>query len=180
MSEESNKELEKNRRLAKLKAIDQAAKEDPNFKEFKGKKKTLLFCLKIAKGIVTVACQNAHISTKTYYNYLDEKHQSYDKEFAEMAHEIRNMSHDYVESKLMQNIENNDQRAIEFYLTNNARERGYSSATQKVDMTTNGKDIQQTPLLFMSVDDLSQEELEAYKRKYLGEDDDAGDNNQGS
>ncbi len=174
MSEE-NKELETKKRLAKLKAINEAAKDDPNFKKFAGKKKTLLFCLKIAKGIVTVACQNAHISTKTFYNYIDEHHPSFDKDFAEMANEIRNMSHDFVESKLMQNIENNDQRAIEFYLVNKAKDRGYASATQKVDMTTNGKEINQQPLVFVSTDQLTPEQLQQYIKSSIG---DAGDNDE--
>ncbi|MCL1929919.1 hypothetical protein FWF93_02175 [Candidatus Saccharibacteria bacterium] len=71
-------------------------------------------------GIVLNACSKVGISTSTYYRWCDD-----DSEFRVRANEAieigrRNIT-DLAESKLIQNIRNGDQRAVEFQLKGNDR-----------------------------------------------------------
>lgn len=140
MSDKVKEKREDNR----LKKMHDACKADHDLKGITGKKKWVLFCLKMSRGIVQIACQNAGLSRQQFYQWCKESSDVYDKKFAEKVEEIKNITHDFVESKLLENIDNNDQRAIEYYLANNARDRGYSSSTitQKTDVTSGGEKIE--------------------------------------
>lgn len=133
--------------LQKKKMLD-AAKADPDLKQFLVKKKWVLFCLKLSRGIISVACTRAGISRRAYYDWYSESttgkpNKTFDPEFKRVADDIRLITHEWVESKLLQNIENNDEKAIEYYLSNNYREK-YQSTNQKIDVTTKGESLNKT------------------------------------
>ena len=121
------------------------AKNDPDLKGFTMKKKWILYCLKLSKGLVSVACENAGLSRRAFYDWYSKMvkgvpNPSYDEAFHDMVEEIRMVTHEYVESKLLQNIDRNDEKAIEYYLSNNYKEK-YTSVNQKVDVTTKGESL---------------------------------------
>jgi len=121
------------------------AKVDQDLKGFTMKKKWILYCLKLSKGLVSVACENAGISRRTFYDWYSKTikglpNPTYDEAFHDMVEEIRMVTHEYVESKLLQNIDRNDEKAIEYYLSNNYREK-YQSINSKIDVTTKGESL---------------------------------------
>jgi len=62
---------------------------------------------------ISRTCEAINITRKTYYNWLDK----YPK-FKEQVEEVKESLNDMVESQLLKNIENGNQKAIEFYLIN--------------------------------------------------------------
>ena len=86
----------------------------------KQKKKLLLSELEKSLGIVTSACKAANISRTTFYQYVKD-----DKDFADAVYEISEITLDYVESKILQNIKNGDKTSIIFYLKTKGKHRGY-------------------------------------------------------
>lgn len=89
-------------------------------------KRRLIEALTKTHGLITLACKNAGVSRQTYYNWLNS-----DEEFKESAVEIAEMQKDFVESKLLENINANDPTSIIFYLKTKARERGYGAQPAK-------------------------------------------------
>jgi hypothetical protein len=83
-------------------------------------KKKLLESLELTLGIVTPACKSVGISRDTYYEYLKN-----DAEFAEKVADIKNVTADFVESKLFKQIEEGNTTAIIFYLKTMVKHRGY-------------------------------------------------------
>lgn len=83
-------------------------------------KKKFLENLSKCKGTISTACKMSGIARSTFYDYINS-----DKEFMEMVFEIKELSIDYVESKLMQKIDDGDTTAIIFYLKTKGRKRGY-------------------------------------------------------
>ncbi|WP_433863169.1 hypothetical protein [Sphingobacterium thalpophilum] len=149
----------------------EAAKNDPDLKGLPLKKRWVLFCLKLSKGIVSSACTNAGISRRAFYDWYGETlrgepNPNFDPLFKEIADDIRMITHEWVESKLLQNIDNNDEKAIEFYLSNNYREK-YATATQKIDHTNDGGKFEPNEIVFLSADQMTEEEIEKYKKKHL-------------
>ncbi|MCH3980509.1 MAG: hypothetical protein LKE41_01050 [Prevotella sp.] len=90
------------------------------------KKRRLIEALNKTHGLITLACKNAGVTRQTYYNWLNS-----DDEFKEEALEIEEMQKDFVESKLLENINANDPTSIIFYLKTKARERGYGAQPAK-------------------------------------------------
>ncbi|QQT60074.1 hypothetical protein I6I97_12430 [Sphingobacterium multivorum] len=140
----------------------QAAKDDPDLKAFPVKKKWVLFCLKLTKGIVSSACQNAGISRRAFYDWYGENRSGkpnpdFDPKFKEAADDIRLITHEWVESKLLENIDNNDEKAIEFYLSNNYREK-YTSSNAKLDVTTKGQSLNKSFYDFLREVSVDEEE----------------------
>lgn len=76
-------------------------------------------------GIVSTACKIAGISRKLYYEWVKN-----DEEFAEKIKHIEDKQIDFVESKLLENVNNNDTTAIIFFLKTKGRSRGYSERTE--------------------------------------------------
>lgn len=85
---------------------------------------------KETKGIISSACEAAGISRVTYYRWIKD-----DEEFAETCKEIEEASIDYVESKLLENIEQNKTPEILFYLKTKGKARGY---VERQEIQTDG------------------------------------------
>lgn len=145
MSEETNTEKQAKQKEFQKKRMLEAAKNDPDLKGFTMRKRWVLFCLKLSKGLVSIACQNASITRRAFYDWYSaeragQPNKTFDPAFKEMVDDIRMTTHEWVESKLLTNIDNNDQKAIEYYLSNNYKEK-YQSIHQKVDVTTKGESL---------------------------------------
>jgi transposase-like protein len=89
------------------------------------KKKQLIECLKKSKGIVADACKSTGISRGTFYNWCKE-----DAEFNEEVNQINEETLDFVESKLLENINKGEVTSIIFYLKTKGRNRGYQEKTE--------------------------------------------------
>ena len=83
-------------------------------------KKQLLEALKTTHGIVAPACESVGLNRKTFYEYYNN-----DNAFRAEMDAIRERTIDFVESKLIQNINNGDTTAQIFYLKCQAKRRGY-------------------------------------------------------
>jgi|TARA_R110002012_G_C11258314_1_gene567718 aspartate ammonia-lyase len=83
-------------------------------------KKALIEALKKSLGIVTTACKQVGIDRTTYYRYYNN-----DKKFRAEVDDLINHQKDFVESKLMKRIANDDTTSIIFYLKTKAKDRGY-------------------------------------------------------
>jgi hypothetical protein len=84
------------------------------------RKKLLLEALEKTLGIVTDACRMANINRDTHYRWMRE-----DEQYRQAVEDIDNITLDFVESKLHQNINANDNAAIIFYLKTKGKKRGY-------------------------------------------------------
>ena len=103
------------------------------------KKTKFLKALSKAYGIIAPACNAVGISRYTYYRWYHG-----DKEFREKADEIAETQIDFVESKLMQMIENSDASSVIFYLKTKGKNRGYSDKAQQTvpDPSPSGTPLQ--------------------------------------
>lgn len=81
----------------------------------------LLKALEQNLGIVTLACKAAGCDRGTYYLYLKKY-----PEFKKAADAIQEITIDFVESKLLNNIKAGDTTAMIFYLKTKGKDRGYS------------------------------------------------------
>lgn len=89
------------------------------------KKETFLKHFEKCLGVVSTACKRTGITRQTYYNWINS-----DNDFKELVNDIQEAQKDYVESKLIENIEKNDTTAIIFYLKTKAKDRGYTDKTE--------------------------------------------------
>jgi hypothetical protein len=96
-------------------------------------KKNLLIALKNHAGLVSPACNEVGISRQQYYYYL--KH---DKNFAQAVEDIQEETIDFVESKLLEKIQQGSERSILFYMKYRGKNRGYND---NIDITSNGETI---------------------------------------
>lgn len=81
--------------------------------------------LEQAHGIVTDACAAVGIVRGTYYRWYNN-----DPEFKEAADMVKESAIDYVESKLLNNIDRGDTTAILFYLKCKGKRRGWIDKPQ--------------------------------------------------
>ena len=84
------------------------------------KKKDFIESLRNNLGHIADACEAANIGRRTYYNWVAE-----DKEFKEDVENVKEGLLDLAESKLLENINNNENVAIIFYLKTKGKQRGY-------------------------------------------------------
>lgn len=84
-------------------------------------KQELLDILRKTLGNVTTACQKVGVSRQTFYQW-----RSSDPEFDEAVHDINEMTLDFVEQQMFNEIKKGNSRLIMFYLVNRGRSRGYS------------------------------------------------------
>lgn len=83
-------------------------------------KKALIEAMTEALGIVTTACQTVGLSRKTYYDYYKN-----DEDFRAEIDDIADVALDYVEGKLLSQIEENNPTSTIFYLKTKGKKRGY-------------------------------------------------------
>ena len=92
------------------------------------KKKDFLKALRNNLGHITNACIAANIGRRTYYEWIQK-----DSEFEEDVSHVQESLLDLAESKLLENIESNENVAIIFYLKTKGKKRGYIEK-QEVDI----------------------------------------------
>lgn len=85
------------------------------------KKVAMLDALKNTLGIISVACENAGVGRRTHYKWY-----SSDEEYRAQVDDVLSGAKDFVESKLMENIENGDVTSIIFYAKTKMKDRGYT------------------------------------------------------
>jgi len=84
------------------------------------KKKDFIEALRNNLGHISNACEAAKISRRTYYLWIEK-----DKNFKEDVDHVQDSLLDLAECKLLENIENNENTAIIFYLKTKGKKRGY-------------------------------------------------------
>lgn len=94
------------------------------YKEIKRKFPELLLA---NRGFINITCKKLNIHRNTYYLWYKE-----DPKFAEACDEVIENVGDWVESKLFENIANNDITAIKFCLSTKFKHRGYAEKEQNV------------------------------------------------
>ena len=99
------------------------------------KKEAMLKALESSLGVVTTACKKTDTPRSTYYKWLRE-----DKEFADAVKDIENVSLDFAESKLFEQMANNNTSATIFYLKTKGKQRGYWEKQQH-DLTSDDEPI---------------------------------------
>lgn len=88
-------------------------------------KKALLEALEASLGVITKACKIAGVDRTTYY-----RHYNRDKKFAAQCDEIQEITLDFAESKLHEQINQGNTTAIIFYLKTKGKKRGYIEKKQ--------------------------------------------------
>lgn len=84
------------------------------------KKNALLDALIQTLGVVTTACKIVGVDRTTFYKYLNE-----DEEFALQVKDIQEVAIDFAETKLYEQIKDNNTTATIFYLKTKGKNRGY-------------------------------------------------------
>jgi len=84
------------------------------------KKKAFISAYARLNGNVTLTCKSIGISRRIYYTWAEE-----DKKFKQEVDDSYEEVKDWVESKLLKLIENDNVTAIIFYLKTQCKDRGY-------------------------------------------------------
>jgi len=82
------------------------------------KKELFLKAHKVKMCNISRACEAINITRRTYYNWLNKF-----PKFKQQVEEVKESLNDMVEGKLIKNIEKGNQKAIEFWLTNNKKDK---------------------------------------------------------
>ena len=93
----------------------------------KQRKELVIAELKNSLGIVFTACKKSGVSRAQFYNWKKS-----DAKFSAIVKEIEEDQKDFVEGKLIKNINDGDITAIIFYLKTKGKDRGY---TQRIEVT---------------------------------------------
>ena len=88
-------------------------------------KKSVIEQLKNTKGIISIACERVGITRQTFWMWLRD-----DPDFKKEVDEITEYQIDYVESRLLDKIEDGSDTAIIFYLKCKGKHRGYVEKTE--------------------------------------------------
>lgn len=97
-------------------------------------KKEIITALEKSLGIVTTACKNVGIARSTFYDWYNN-----DIEFKNNVDDIGEVGLDFAESKLFEQISDNNSTATIFYLKTKGKKRGYverQELVQRVDIET--------------------------------------------
>ena len=84
-------------------------------------------------GNINASCKAFGISRQTFYNWKND-----DDEFASKIRDVQEGLIDFVESKLMENIKDNDTTSTIFYLKTKGKSRGY---TERQEIEHQGKNV---------------------------------------
>lgn len=99
------------------------------------KKNAMIEALEKTLGIVTDACKMVGIARSTHYKWMDD-----DEQYKAEVEELSNLVLDFAESKLHENINNNDTTAIIFLLKTRGKKRGYVER-QEIDANISQKNL---------------------------------------
>jgi hypothetical protein len=84
------------------------------------RKALFITALQESMGIISMAAENAGVARSTVYEWMKN-----DPDFKAQVEDVNDIALDYVESKLFENIENNDTSCIQYYLSRKGKKRGY-------------------------------------------------------
>ena len=99
------------------------------------RKEAVLEALEKSLGVVTTAVKSVGIARSTFYKWLNE-----DKDFATKVKEIDNITLDFAESKLHEQIDSGNTAATIFYLKTRGKKRGYIEKSE-LDLTSGEEPI---------------------------------------
>tara|TARA_Y100000593_G_C4179094_1_gene271105 strand:- start:29 stop:436 length:408 start_codon:yes stop_codon:yes gene_type:complete len=121
-------------------------------------KKQLLKALELSLGVVSTACKKANIARSTFYQWYNE-----DSEFRDKVDELEDISLDFAESKLFEQMNNGNVTSIIFYLKTKGAKRGYVEVQQH--------QIQAKPFTHIEIEEKfdNYEEIKAKDNKNLPE-----------
>jgi len=92
-------------------------------------KRNLLEALEKSLGVVTTACKIVDCNRSTFYKYYNN-----DQDFKSSVDELQNLTLDFAESQLHQQIKDGNTTATIFYLKTKGKKRGYVER-KEVEMT---------------------------------------------
>ena len=92
-------------------------------------KRNLLEALEKSLGVVTTACKIVDCNRSTFYKYYNN-----DQDFKSSVDELQNLTLDFAESQLHQQIKDGNTTATIFYLKTKGKKRGYIER-KEVEMT---------------------------------------------
>lgn len=98
-------------------------------------KKAILQALEKSLGIVTTACKSAGVGRTQFYEWLKS-----DEEFRAKVQEIDDIALDFVESKLFEQIRDNNTPSTIFYLKTKGKKRGYVERSE-IEFKENTPDL---------------------------------------
>ena len=98
-------------------------------------KKQMLKALHETLGVVSPACEQVKIARSTHYRWME-----LDEEYKKSVEDVQEFQLDFVESKLFENINNNDTTSTIFYLKTRGRSRGYIER-KELDVTSGGEKV---------------------------------------
>lgn len=94
------------------------------------KKGVMIQALESSLGVVSIACSKAEVSRETHYRWYRE-----DPDYKSSVDNVKNICLDFVESKLFEQIRENNTTSTIFYLKTQGKNRGYIER-QEVDLGT--------------------------------------------
>jgi hypothetical protein len=116
------------------------------------KKKTFIEALKKSFGVITKACEIVGIDRSTYYKWLQN-----DELFKFEVENIDEYVLDFVESKLLANINSGNTAEILFYLKTKGKKRGYIERQEVETTIKNGLNIQvNSPIIAEDINKLNE------------------------
>ena len=83
-------------------------------------KNNIIKALERHLGVVTSACKEVGCNRSTFYKYYNN-----DSKFKEKVDELQNVALDFVESKLFEQIQNDNATSTIFYLKTKGKSRGF-------------------------------------------------------
>lgn len=119
MDEEKRRRVEKSQKKQERPASEQRMEKQ---------KKDVLKALKTTMGNVSLSCEKVGISRFAFYRWREE-----DSDFNREVEEINERTLDFVESKLMQGIQDGNARMIIFFLSTKGRKRGYGQTNEQTE-----------------------------------------------
>lgn len=111
-------------------------------------KSNLIEALERSLGVVTTACKIVDCNRSTFYKYYNN-----DPEFKSKVDELQNMTLDFVESQLHEQIKDGNTTATIFYLKTKGKNRGYIER-REVEMTANVSTTKLSPEAKKKIDDI--------------------------
>jgi hypothetical protein len=91
------------------------------------KKKAMIKALESSLGVVTTACKQVGIGRDTHYRWVRE-----DMDYAAAVQDLSNVTLDFAESKLHEQIMEGNTAAIIFFLKTKGKVRGYIERSEVV------------------------------------------------
>jgi hypothetical protein len=115
-------------------------------------KRNLLEALEKSLGVVTTACKIVDCNRSTFYKYYNN-----DQDFKASVDELQNLTLDFAESQLHQQIKDGNTTATIFYLKTKGKKRGYIER-KEVEMTAEVSTSKLSNEARKKIDDILNEE----------------------